>query len=349
MTILRVFVVAAALAAALVPMPAGWIERWYSRGLYIVLQNQVTSATNLTAYALLDVASALVLLALVVAFWRRRRRTGLARAGVATLVTVVTLAAAVYLAFLAMWGLNYRRLPLEAKLEFDQARVTRERAMQLGELAVGHVNTLYAQRENIDELAAVASLRSAFARAQARLGQDRGAVPGIPKKSLLGFYFRRAAIDGMTDPLFLEVIVNPDVLPMEYPFVVAHEWAHLAGYAAEDEANFVAWLTCTEAASAALGYSGWLVVYEHVANVLGRAERQTLAAMVAEGPRQDLRTIAARYETSTPIVRNAARDVYDGYLRANRVREGIASYTGVVRLLLGTGAAEGQAPRLIAR
>ena len=70
------------------------------------------------------------------------------------------------------------------------------------------------------------------------------AQTGVPKRSLLGLYFRWAAIDGMTDPFFLEMIVNPDVLPVERPFVVAHEWAHLAGYAEESEANFVAWLTC---------------------------------------------------------------------------------------------------------
>jgi hypothetical protein len=346
MMVLRVLVVTAALAAALVPMPADWIERWYSRGFYIALQNQVTSATNQAAFALLDPASACVLVALVVAFRRRIRRAGLARASAATLVTIVTLSAAVYLVFLAMWGLNYRRLPLEAKLEFDRALITRDAAKRLGDLAVGHVNTLYARRESVDE---GAELRSAFARAQTRLGQDRGAVPGVPKKSLLHLYFRRAAIDGMTDPLFLEVIVNPDVLPMESPFVVAHEWAHLAGYAAEDEANFVAWLTCTEASPAAFAYSGWLVMYEHVASVLGRSDREALAEMLGEGPRQDLRAMAARYEASTPLVRNAARDVYDGYLRANRVREGIASYTGVVRLLLGAGVAEGRVPRLIAR
>ena len=66
----------------------------------------------------------------------------------------------------------------------------------------------------------------------------------MPKRSLLTYYFRRAAIDGMTDPYFLEVIVNPDVLDFERPFVVAHEWAHLAGYSNEAEANFLAWLTC---------------------------------------------------------------------------------------------------------
>ncbi len=346
MILLRLLLVTAALAAALVPMPAAWVEQRYSRGLYIALQNHVTSATNLTSFALLDVASLLAAAALAIALWRRSRRAGIARASLATLMTVVTLAAAVYLAFLAMWGLNYRRLPLDAKLEFDRARITRESAKQLGELAVGHVNTLYDRRESIDE---AAELRSAFARAQSRLGQERAAVPGVPKQSLLGFYFRRAAIDGMTDPLFLEIIVNPDVLPMERPFVVAHEWAHLAGYAAEDEANFVAWLTCADGAPPAIGYSGWLVMYEHVVSVLERSERQALASTLKDGPRQDLRAMAARYETSTPVVRNAARDVYDGYLRANRVRDGIASYTGVVRLLLGAGVAEGRVPRVISR
>ena len=50
----------------------------------------------------------------------------------------------------------------------------------------------------------------------------------------------------MTNPFFLEVIINPDLLPFEQPFVLAHEWAHLAGYADESEANFVAWLTCVQ-------------------------------------------------------------------------------------------------------
>ena len=36
------------------------------------------------------------------------------------------------------------------------------------------------------------------------------------------------------------------------------------------------------------------------------------------------------------MVREAASDVYDGYLRANRVDEGIASYEAVLRLMLGT-------------
>ena len=68
---------------------------------------------------------------------------------------------------------------------------------------------------------------------------------------------------------------------------------------------------------------------------LPRDERRAIAALAA-GPRDDLRAIAARYERSSPVVREAASDVYDGYLRANRVDEGIASYEAVLRLMLGT-------------
>ena len=152
------------------------------------------------------------------------------------------------------------------------------------------------------------ALRQSFADAQLRLGAGALAEPGVPKKSLLGLYFRWAAIDGMTDPFFLEVIVNPDVLPVERPFVVAHEWAHLAGYADESEANFVAWLACARG-DAAARYSGWLALYAHLSNALPRDDRRVLAETVGPGPRQDLMAINARLLRSSPVVRRAARDV----------------------------------------
>ena len=52
-------------------------------------------------------------------------------------------AAATYVIFLACWGLNYRRLPLEKKLEFDEALITGEATIALGREAVGHVNETY--------------------------------------------------------------------------------------------------------------------------------------------------------------------------------------------------------------
>ena len=343
MTRMRIAAIALAAVVALAPIPASWIEAWYSRAVYLTLQNALTPATNLVPIALLDVAGLMVAAGLMAIFVRRWRRSGPARAILQMTITIATAAACVYLWFVAAWGLNYRRLPLESRLAFDEARFTQAAARLLGDRAVDQINLLRPTRSAIDK--GFGNLQHAFAAAQSALGQ-RHAVPGVPKRSLLGLYFRRAAIDGMTDPWFLEVIVNPDLFPFERPFVVAHEWAHLAGYAHEAEANFVGFLTCLNGDGDAQ-YSAWLMVYENVWSQLPRADRIALAARLSEGVREDLRAIAARYETSTPIVRTAARDVYDSYLRANRVREGIASYTGVVRLLIGAGVAEGRTPVIV--
>lgn len=342
-TLVAVALVSLAAAAALLPLPASAIERVYSTGFYLWLQNVLTPLTNRVPIALFDLAIALVL---AIAVWwliARTRRHGFWRMLRLSLLPAFTLAAAAYLLFLVCWGLNYRRVPLEAKLDFDDSRVTSEAMRTLGATAVRILNAGHASAHAPDQSGP--SLEEAFASSQHALGSGRLAVPGVFKRSLLQLYFRYAAIDGMTDPWFLEVIVNPDTLPWERPFVTLHEWGHLAGYAHEAEANFIAWTACLQG-NAMAKYSGWLAIYEHVAVTLTPPERKALAAQLDPGPRADLRASAARYERSSPVVRTAARDVYDSYLRANRVEEGIASYTGVVRLILGAGLEDGRPPRL---
>ncbi len=336
----RAAIVAAALAAALVPLDPVRVERWYSSGVYPAMQQAITPISNLIPIALLDVAAAASLAALIAAVIRRKRRSGWRRTLRAATGWTVSAAAAGYLLFLLLWGLNYRRVPLEDKLDYDSGRVTLEAVAGLADTAAAALNAGFpAAHARIWTRAALAA---SFAASLQQLHGPSATVPGIPKSSLLTRYFRHAAIDGMTDPFFLEIIVNPDVLEVERPFVTAHEWAHLAGYADEAEANFVAWLTCLHGDDLAQ-YSGWLAAYEQS---LGRlpSERRRAVTPLAAGPADDLRRIRARYQRSTRVVREAARDVYDGYLRANRVKEGIESYDAVLRLMTGTRFGPGWSP-----
>jgi Protein of unknown function (DUF3810) len=337
-----VAVVLLAIVALVAPLPAALVERWYSRGLYPTLQRVVTPVSNLLPIALLDVAVVVVLLVSLRQLVKVVRSKPPVAAVKVLGARVVVLAAVVYLLFLAMWGLNYRRVPLERKLEFDEARITREAAKLAGAEAARLVNDAYAGAHAADD--GSSALVESFAEVQRLLGSRVPARPGVPKRSLLGFYFRWAAIDGMTDPFFLEIIVNPDVLPVERPFVIAHEWAHLAGYADESEANFVAWLACAHG-DARARYSGWLALFAHLSNALPREDRRGIASLLDPGPRQDLAAINARLQRSAPVVRRAARDVYDSYLKANRVERGIASYDAVVRLVLGVRFDDGWVPR----
>jgi hypothetical protein len=139
----------------------------------------------------------------------------------------------------------------------------------------------------------------------------------------------------MTDPYFLETLVQRELLPFERPFVIAHEWSHLAGFADESEANFVGWLTCLRG-SVADQYSGWLFLYAELARAVRARDRAPFAATLAAGPRDDLNAIADRYNRQVnPRVSATGWRVYDRYLKANRVAAGTASYDQVVRLVLG--------------
>jgi hypothetical protein len=368
MRTLGVLVLLAATAAA-VPVPAATVERWYSNGIYPRIQSVMTAATNHIPFAVLDVAAAILIGFGLAWFVRRARAIGAARALLRAGACAVSCAAVLYLLFLGLWGLNYRRVPLEQKLDYERSRVTRDAAIALANTAAGFMNRGYpaahagapgarSVRAGVEAGAPGARsvragveagapdlrwLERSFADVQRALGAHRAAVPGVPKRSVLTWYFRRAAIDGMTDPFFLEIIINPEVLDIERPFVVAHEWAHLAGYANESEANFLAWLTCVRADPLA-EYSGWVSAYEHAARALPGEDRRALTPL-DPGPRDDLRMIAARYERSSPAVRRAAHVLNDKYLRANRVPEGIRSYGAVLRLMLGTRFDPGWTPR----
>lgn len=327
-------------------MPADWVEHVYWGRLYLSSQPGITSLSNASPVALLDIAVAIALGVFVFRTARDWRVRGARAAGLGASARLATTAAIVYLLFMMTWGMNYRRVPLEAKLDFDRARITGEEARRLAALAVERVNAGYTRAHAEPFRPDV--LESSFAETQVMLGSPRVSTTGRAKRSLAGLYFRYAAIDGMTVPVFLEVIVNPDVLPVERPSVLAHEWAHLAGYADESEANFIAWISGVRSADPVAQYSAWLDAYSHAANVLPRSVRASLPPL-AEGPRQDLRAIAARYARSSPFVRSAARGVYDSYLKANKIEEGIANYAVVLQLMLGTRFDEGWKPVLVER
>lgn len=345
---ISLLIIAVALGLLLVPIDQRQVERHYSSGGYLGFQRALTSLSNSVPLAFIDVLLGMLTLVLIVRIvmrvrqvrqsprgkpWRRTLR---ALSWIALEVAVT--AANLTIWFSLTWGANYRRVPLRERLDFDRARVTHEAALEMTRTSVRELNRLHpiahARPWPVLETLPVA-LGGAFADVQHAIGQPELALAGRPKSTVMQAWFRWAAIDGMTDPFFLETLVNTDALPIEQPFIVSHEWSHLAGFAHEAEANFLAWVICQRADSQAQ-YSAWLSLYFHLAGGLATADRRAIDADLQDGPRADMRAIIARYQRSAPRVRVVAWRMYDQYLKANRVPEGIASYDAVVTLILGT-------------
>jgi hypothetical protein len=347
---LQAAVVLTAIVCGFVPLDPALVERWFSTGMYPRVQRAVTPISNLLPFAVFDIltlaAGLWVLVRLIIAIRRTRRTRQASHLGKAA-AAVATLAAIVYLMFLGLWGLNYRRVPMTERLVLDRESPRSEAVMALGLDAAARLRALHGAAHAsgwVGEPWRDPSMQSAFASVQDLLADTRHAVPGRLKASLYGRYFRWTGVDGMVDPFALEVIGNPDLLPWEVPFVAAHEWAHLAGFADESEANFVGWLVCLRA-SAAAQYSAWLFLYWQVNAEVAPEERAQLDAALADGPRRDIEAIVARIERGQlPMLRTASWRVYDQYLRANRVEEGIRSYGAVITLILRARFADGWTP-----
>ncbi len=331
----------AGLAGLLALTPSGLAEALYAGGLYPYLQPALTGASNVLPFAVFDVVLVALVAALLVTWYgglRRveRQRVGTGRALLVALMRTLAIAAAAVVWFQLTWGLNYARPPVDVRLGLPPGAPTAEEVTALLERAVAGANADHAAAHAAGFPAAhdiPGSLVTALHEVEHADGGAGRTVAGRPKTTLLGAYFRAAGVDGLTAPAMLETLLNPDLVGPERPFVLAHEWAHLAGYAPEADANFVAWRACARA-DVASRYSGWLFLLSEASRQVSRDVRQRALAELAAGPRADLDAIARRAAAQIDVVRRLGWRVYDGYLRSQGVADGVASYSRVVELVV---------------
>ncbi len=326
---------------ALVPPSPATVERYYARGWYPAIQSRLTALSNGVALSLFDLTLALVVAVTIAAwvFWLRRARKQRSFKPIGRgLLATLTGAAVVYLWFLAAWGLNYGRGSLDTVLPYDASRVTPLAVRELAEHAVREANRTYAAAHAAgfpDIHDQPPSLIEALHQVERELGRRRPTTMAQPKTSWLSPYFRATGVSGMLAPFYLETLLNPDLTGPERPAVLAHEWAHLSGYAPEADASFVGYLAALRAGPAA-EYSVWLDLVSEAANQLQPVTERLVLQELAEGPRRDQAAIRERLKALVQPVQRVAWSTYDQMLKSQGVEEGVRSYSRVIQLLIGT-------------
>jgi hypothetical protein len=324
-----------------VPLPPQTVETLYSRDMYPWLQTGFTSVSNLVSFAVLDVLLVIAIVLIVVRLWRTLfivRERGLFNAVWDLLRRSIRAVAILTIMFLFAWGFNYRRPRLEATLADGQAAkpavASLEEAFTAANDLAARLRPTLAQHPEASLDGLSRELYQPFNTALTEIGRPLLSVPGRPKHSFLVTpFFTKAGVDGMINPLALESILNPELLPFEQPFVLAHEWAHLAGQADEAEANAVGWLACMYGGPR-MAYSASLYLMSETQAAMPSAVRRAALAKIHPDVRTDLAEIAERLKKEDPRVQRAAFRMYDEYLKANRVEDGKASYGRALRLIL---------------
>jgi len=325
--------IVAALAVRFVTPAPAWTEAYYSNGAYPAIDRAVRAVTGPLPFCLGDVLAAVALAWLlryaIVALRRARdRRTAALR----VVLRVFAALCVIFVWFMASWAYNYGRVPLADKIPVHDERTNEDSVNAFADRAVDRLSALAeaAHRDEAGDAEIARRLVPTFERTIARLGDAAAFAPPHVKPTLFQPLFAASATTGFTDPWTHEVNVDASLFPFERPAIYAHEWAHVAGFADESEANFISVIACTTSHDPLLEYSGWILIWENLPRNVRVTHRMRRRAY------EDIEAIRARFlRNVNPQVERASRAAYDRYLKSNRVKAGFASYRLFIRWMTG--------------
>lgn len=157
----------------------------------------------------------------------------------------------------------------------------------------------------------------------------------MSQQYLLGIYF----------PFTMEANYNTVMYPVNMPATICHEYSHLKGIILEDEANYFGFAACIESDDPYLQYSGYLSVIGYLSRQVResvpqeiRKDMEQVSGQVIQDDvfltEEQWERVEEKAVLPTETVNKAANAFLETNLTMNGVKDGIKSYSRVVRLVL---------------
>lgn len=329
----------------------------YVRGPFVALSRLLSGVTSAVSFSLSEVAVVLLVLLAIVFIWRFLRRLLYGpyrlRYALRRLLLLVIVAALGFSLFTLMHGLNYERQALAETLQLPVEPRHADALVQTVTWLLAEARTARALlAEDADGVVIVGeklqplldAAPAAYERLAAAYPELGTLVIAQPKRVLLSHWWSYTGITGMYNPLFAEANVNTDQLAVAIPFTALHELAHVAGFAREDEANFMAFLSGLHHDAPAYRYSALSRAALYVLDKLRTADRaryDELVAAIDAGIRRDINAERLYWQAFEGPVQTVATATNDVYLKSNRQTDGVQSYGRMVDLVLAFHAVHG--------
>ena len=308
-------------------------EKYYSGGLYPNIASLLSRISSVFQFSLDDAFYVILILLfislIILSLFRKIAWKTTGR-------IVLNIAAISYVLFYFLWGFNYFRQDLNTRLILQERKPETKEYVTVLEDMVKQTNESYDSFKNFGKQEIDSLIENAYKNLATGLLLKYPAGKRKAKKITFSRFFARAGISGYYGPFFNEVHVNKYNLPIEYPFVLAHEKAHQFGVTGEAEANFYAWLVCKQSDSKMLHYSANLVALRYfIYQGTQLEELPELVKKLNEPVKKDLQKIREHWaELRDKKVDQVASKVNDAYLKTNKVEKGIDDYTGIVKYIM---------------
>ncbi|MDT8347520.1 MAG: DUF3810 domain-containing protein, partial [Flavobacteriaceae bacterium] len=244
--------------------------------------------------------------------------------------------------FQLSWGLNYYRSKLSDTLSvnpkysknqlFETLDFFIENTNELHKTLVQHDRVLvdfsiYSSKENF------ASLNKTLNALYAQHHFDflpKPAYFSVVKSSIYQVSMQYTGVSGFFNPITHETHYNRDILFYKLPVLLLHEKAHKAGFAAENEANFVGISLGLASEDAYVQYSASAFALRYL---LGNVYRnfpddyEDFYCKIRPGVLKNYQELNEYWKAFEGPIEKQWEKVYDSYLKANNQSKGIESYS----------------------
>ncbi len=327
-----------------------FIESFFSRGINKLFIELLSLFTGLFPFSIAEIGlillSVLALGIFIYGIFRViRLKTGKLKCLLNYLINILITVSLICFILIVSWSLNYNRLSFAeiAGLDTRPASVA-----ELGNLCDSLADRANSLRSSVHEnLNGVMSLPEGYTGIfrQANLGYQNAAktIPalsgnyGIPKSVLFSKAMSYTGIIGLYCPFTGEANIDTDVPSYSIPSTVCHEMAHQHGFAREDEANYISYLTCNQNPNVDFQYSGTMLALINSMNAMYAHNKDKyfdLDKKLSTGVKTDLRDNSLYWQKHKGPVENTVTSLNNAYLKANRQTDGVYSYGRMVDLLI---------------
>ncbi|MCE7056930.1 DUF3810 domain-containing protein [Algoriphagus sp. AGSA1] len=314
----------------------------YSRKFFPGIRNVIDITLGRLPFPSVYLFIASVLLVIGIYFWRVSQKTGWKSRTWYSLAALVNGLGALVFFFLVLWGFNYQRTPIVQQLGLQPKSMNLEQVKSEVQityrLAQQYRNAVTRDTAAIEEILPYPELeklvRANMADNLNMLGLNFTGRPRTKQFPPSGF-MRKMGILGIYFPFTGESYIDPSLHALEKPFTVAHEMAHSYGVTDEGEANFIAWVICTNSDDPLLRYSGQLRLLNYQLSDYYRMapeEYREWVKTLDRGIRNDMVSIRKASEAIKAYSLELSRKTNDVFLKTQGVKAGVNSYQELPKL-----------------
>jgi hypothetical protein len=328
----------------------GFIENIFSRGINKLFIELLSLFTGLVPISIAEIGLIVLSIVAVILFIHGIAKVILLKSGrlkclINYLINISITVSLIYFIITISWTLNYNRHSFAKIAGLDTHPASVSELSNLCDSLITRANSLRnSVRQNSDGVMFLPEGYSGIFN-QANLGYENAAKTnpalsgnyGRPKSVLFSKAMSYSGIIGLYCPFTGEANIDTDVPSYSIPSTVCHEMAHQHGFAREDEANYISYLTCSLNPNVSFQYSGAMLALINSTNALyahDKAGYDDLNKKISEGVRRDLRDNSLYWQKHKGPVENTVTSLNNAYLKANRQTDGVFSYGRMVDLLI---------------